>query len=222
MSDAPPPLKIAWDQVAWRWAGQCSVAEAIAENLKDVKAVQGGAAPRVFAFEPAAPAVTLGRRAQTAEGRAALTSTLARSLAHGWPNLDVDRGGLATLHLPGQIVVLVALPVAAIQLRSLVRHMLQAAAATATARGCPTELRSDSDAGLWLGAGKLASIGLSHRAGVATHGLALNVAIDCGYGGLFTLCGHTNAQLASLYPQGSHSPVLLSDVAQTLRAYLLR
>ncbi len=204
----------------WRWAGQLAMAAAVSQNLDDLRAVQAGAAPRVLAFEPDQPTLTLGRRAHGASARAQIGATLELAAARGWPVLDVDRGGLATLHLPGQVVLLLALPVAATQLRQLVRDLLQAAADTAASSGTSAELRADTDAGLWLGPAKLASIGLCHRGGVASHGMALNAAIDTGYGGGLTLCGHSNAQLASLYPHRGGDPDRVAQVAQALCARL--
>lgn len=214
------PSSAAWGQAEWRWAGQLDMADAVTQNLSDLKAVHSGAAPRILAFEPAAPVLTLGRRAQTAVGRAELAPTVALATARGWPVLNVDRGGLATLHLPGQLVLLLAVPVAAVQIRQMVRDLLQAASATAAACGSRAELRADSDAGLWLGDAKLASIGLAHRDGVATHGLALNAAIDTAWAGPFTLCGHANAQLASLYPASPGAAAVVAEVGQILRVQL--
>lgn len=219
MTDPAVASLAAWRQAEWRWAGRLAMAEAVAHNLGDLQAVQCGAAGRILAFEPSEPVVTLGRRAQTASGQADLAPTLALAAARGWPVVAVDRGGLATLHLPGQVVLLVAVPVLAVQLRQLVSDLLSAAAATAAECGAEPELRTDSDAGLWAGSAKLASIGLGHRGGIASHGLALNAAIDTGLGGSLTLCGHANAQLASLYPAGPDRAARVAQVAQTLQAH---
>ena len=182
----------------WQWLGRIPFAEAVLRNAEAAAAVRAGARGRILAFEPAAPVFTLGRRAATEQGRAALAPTLAACTARGVACLAVDRGGLGTLHLPGQAVLFLALPCQREQLRDLVRELLQAAAAVAAVWGVAARVDDAVDVGLWSDAGKLASIGLAHSAGVVSHGLALNVAIDAGQGAGLTLCGRGDACLASL------------------------
>lgn len=212
---------VAWSEVHWRWQGRLSMDQAIAQNLHDISQVQAGSPSRVLAFEPSAPAVTLGKRARTPEGRAELAGTLALAEQRGWPVMDVERGGLATLHLPGQVVVLLALRLPATALRPLVSELLEAAAATAREFGSPCRVDSRDDVGVWQGGAKLAAIGLSHQLGVAGHGLALNAAIDPRLSSGLTLCGHRDAQTARVAAAAPSRPQLVCELAARLHLHLL-
>ena len=203
------------------FAGRLAFAAAVERNLAEAVAVAAGEPGRLLLFEPAAPLLTLGRRAQAAP--ATLAESVAVCQSRGLEVLPADRGGLATLHLPGQLVVFLAVPLPSAGIRALVQHLLAAAAAVARDRGLDPHLRDDHDAGLWLGDAKLASVGLRVQRGVVLHGLALNVALDSevlantAYPGL-TLCGHANARLADL---GGPPAALVADVAAALTRHLL-
>lgn len=212
---------VAWSEVHWRWQGRMAMDQAIAQNLLDISAVQAGSPSRALAFEPLAPAVTLGKRARTPAGREELAPTLALAALRGWPALDVERGGLATLHLPGQLVVLLAVRMAATSLRPFVAELLEAAAATARDRGCACQIDVDRDVGVWTQGAKLASIGLSHQHGVAGHGLALNAAIDTRLSSGLTLCGHRDARTASVCAPDRERPQQLGEFAAQLHLQLL-
>lgn len=183
---------------AWQWLGCIPFEQAVLRNAEAVAAVRAGAPACILAFEPQSPVFTLGRRAATPQGQAALAPTLAACAARGVPALPADRGGLGTLHLPGQTVLFLALPCKREQLRDLVRDLLSAAAAVALELGVAASVDDGEHVGLWCGAGKLASVGLAHGAGVVSHGLALNVAIDPLQGAGLVLCGRGDAGLASL------------------------
>lgn len=212
---------VAWSQVQWRWLGQMAMAEAVAANLADQAEVQAGAPSRALVFEPEAPVLTLGRRARTPDGRQALADSLALAALRGWPVLDVERGGLATLHLPGQVVVLLALRLPATALRPLVAELLGAAADTARALGCACEIDAEGDVGVWCGGAKLASIGLSHQRGVVGHGLSLNAAIDTRLSAGLTLCGHRDARTARIAAPLPERPQQLCEIAGRLHLALL-
>jgi len=110
------------------------------------------------------------------------------------PVVRIDRGGQVTYHGPGQLVVypLVDLRRAGLGVRSLVTALETALIALAAESGLEAVARRDAP-GVYVGARKLASIGLRIRRGASYHGLALNVAMDlepfsrinpCGYEGL--------------------------------------
>ncbi len=204
-----------------RFGGRLSFATAVEQNLADAEAVAAGAPPRLLLFEPAAPVLTLGRRAQA--GGADVVQSVAVCRSHGVEVAAADRGGLATLHLPGQLVVFLAVPLPTLGIRLLVHHLLSSAAVLAGRRGLQPHLRDDHDAGLWLGDAKLASVGLRVQRGVVLHGLALNVGLapeviaGVAYPGL-TLCGHANARLADL---GEVAPAAVADAAGELARQLV-
>ena len=213
----------------WRWLGRVELADAVAVNAAacarlraDPTAVRG----EIACFEPAAAVFTMGRRAQTPAGRAGLAASLAACAAKGIEVVAVERGGLGTLHLPGQLIVFVAVPCQRTRLRLLVCELLGAARALATAAGLATTLDAEGDVGLWAAghgpgrsAGKLASIGLYESRGIVSHGLSLNVAVDGGLGSGLALCGSSATRFNSLHAPGSLGDSVADAVAQAAVAY---
>ncbi len=183
----------------WRWLGRLGFAQADQLNHLDQLATQQDGQPRLLAFEPRSAVLTYTPRAQVADDIARQLEELHRRQIAPVP---VQRGGQAMLHLPGQLVVLVALPLGQTGVRGMVCQLLQVTALVARQFGSTPEVRADRDAGLWCATGehpaKLAAIGLCVVQQVAGHGVALNVAIDPARAAGLTLCGHANARYASL------------------------
>jgi len=129
------------------------------------------------------------------------------------PVVQIDRGGQVTYHGPGQLVVypLIDLRRHAMGVRQLVVALENAVIAYARELGVSAS-GSRQAPGVYVGAAKLASIGLRIRRGASYHGLALNVALDlepfgrinvCGYRGLIVtqladLCGVSEVRAAAL------------------------
>ncbi|HEY8585099.1 MAG TPA: lipoyl(octanoyl) transferase LipB [Rhodanobacter sp.] len=110
------------------------------------------------------------------------------------PVIPVDRGGQVTYHGPGQIVAypLIDLRRAGVGVRELVRRIEQALIDTLAHWNVPA-VRHEGAPGVYVGAAKIAALGLRVRRGCSFHGLAFNVAMDlepfqrinpCGYKGL--------------------------------------
>ena len=110
------------------------------------------------------------------------------------PVVQVDRGGQVTYHGPGQLVVypLISLSRRKLGVRTLVTEIEQAIVRTLTGLGIESSAKADAP-GVYVGAAKIASLGLRIRRGCSFHGLALNVDMDlepfqrinpCGYAGL--------------------------------------
>jgi lipoyl(octanoyl) transferase len=118
-----------------------------------------------------------------------------------WPRIDngipvvrVDRGGQITYHGPGQLVAYLLLDMRrrGIGVRSLVRQMEQAVVNLLADYGVAAKGQTDAP-GVYVGAAKIAALGLRVRNGCCYHGLALNVDValepfsainPCGYPGL--------------------------------------
>lgn len=189
----------------------------MARNEAAVQRVLRGQPGELLAFEPEAPVYTLGLRARTPAGRLTLAATVRTCEARGIRVREVDRGGLGTLHAPGQVVLFMALPCDRLELRSLVALLLEAAARVA-AEHCVIAAVDLGDAvGLWTPAGKLASLGLYEAHGVVQHGLAVNVCVPCDLAENLVLCGNASTRLASLAdlaPQGQG--LTTAKIAQSL------
>jgi len=113
---------------------------------------------------------------------------------NGIPVVRIDRGGQITYHGPGQVVVYLLLDMKrrGLSVRPLVRLMEQAVIDLLAAHNVAAVYRADAP-GVYVGAAKIAALGLRIRRGCCYHGLALNVAMDlgpfrdinpCGYEGL--------------------------------------
>ena len=110
------------------------------------------------------------------------------------PVVKIDRGGQVTYHGPGQIVAYLLLDLRRwkINVRELVRLMEQAVIDLLAEYGVAAHGREDAP-GVYVGAAKIAALGLKIKNGCCYHGLAFNVDMDlspfaninpCGYPGL--------------------------------------
>jgi len=110
------------------------------------------------------------------------------------PVIPVDRGGQVTYHGPGQIVgyPLIDLRRLHVGVRELVYRIEQAMIDTLAHWQVAAERHAGAP-GVYVGAAKIAALGLRVRRGCTFHGLAFNVAMDlepfqrinpCGYKGL--------------------------------------
>jgi len=113
---------------------------------------------------------------------------------NGIPVVRVDRGGQITYHGPGQLVAYLLLDLRrrGLNIRPLVRVMEQAVISLLAAYGVKAHGRADAP-GVYVGAAKIAALGLRVKNGCCYHGLALNVDVNlapfhainpCGYAGL--------------------------------------
>lgn len=110
------------------------------------------------------------------------------------PVIQVDRGGQVTYHGPGQLIAYLLLDLrrAGLGVKRLVTLLEQAVIDLLATYEIDAARRADAP-GVYVGAAKIAALGLRIRKGCSYHGLALNVAMDlepfqrinpCGYAGL--------------------------------------
>ena len=134
---------------------------------------------------------------------------------------EVDRGGEATYHGPGQLV---AYPIVNIRpmggplkfVRALEQTMIRTLADydidAATREGCT---------GVWAGDDKIGAIGLKVSRGIASHGLSLNVDPDLSYYEHVIPCGSREITVTSMARLLGH-PVDVETVAYTLQYHFAR
>jgi lipoyl(octanoyl) transferase len=140
------------------------------------------------------PVVTYGPRTSAADLPAGL----------GIPTVEVDRGGFATYHGPGQLVGYLVADIGRHGPVDIVRWMENGLVAALDRLGFPALRRdtppgSTSLAGVWTPAHhKIASIGMRIRQGVTSHGFALNVRPDMTAFDRFTVCGLHEVTMTSL------------------------
>ncbi len=111
--------------------------------------------------------------------------------------LEVERGGDATYHGPGQLV---GYPVTLLQEHDVRRHVrtIENALIRAVKRFGVEGERVEGHPGVWVGGRKLASIGVAVTNWVAFHGFALNVNTDMSYFDLIRPCGLDPDKMTSM------------------------
>jgi lipoyl(octanoyl) transferase len=119
------------------------------------------------------------------------------------PVVQVDRGGQVTYHGPGQLVAytLIDLKRTALTIRDLVSALENAVINTVAEYGIEACSRSDAP-GVYVGAAKLASVGLRIRRSCSYHGLALNVDMDLSPFTRINPCGFEGMQMTQLVSLG--------------------
>jgi len=132
-----------------------------------------------------------------------------------------SRGGQATCHAPGQLIVYTLLNLHRIGLgvRTLVACLEDAVISLLTERNVPAH-RRDSLPGVYVRDNKIASIGLRINRGHSFHGLALNVAPDLRLFKKFCVCGNPSLTMTSLHECGVFDSV--ERTAQRLLPHLKR
>ncbi len=128
------------------------------------------------------PVVTVGRGTPAEEQRLLATA--------GIPVIEVERGGEATYHGPGQLVAypILALPEGRRDLHRYLRD-LEEVVIGVLAELALEGLRRPGLTGVWIGARKVCSIGVAVRRWVTWHGLALNLHTDLAPFRRFHPCG---------------------------------
>jgi lipoyl(octanoyl) transferase len=122
----------------------------------------------------------------------------------GVPTVEVDRGGYATYHGPGQLVGYVVMSLRERGPVDVVRWLENGLVGALDRLGFETVRRdsppgSPSLVGVWTPEQhKVASIGMRIRRGVTSHGFALNVDPDMRVFDQFTVCGLQHVTMTSL------------------------
>ena len=152
-----------------RWLGSAvDYATALELQEQTAAAVADGRAPETLLLLEHAPVYTIGRlRDQSSLGdRAALP----------FPVFEIQRGGQATYHGPGQLVgyPILDLRTRGKDLHAHLRGIEQALLDTCAALGVAAS-RRDGLTGVWTDRGKIASLGVGVKKWISLHGFALNV-----------------------------------------------
>ncbi len=171
------------------------------------------------------PLLTVGRAAKLenygvpAAAADAVPATAAGQVVHpsGLPVYEVSRGGKATFHGPGQIVVypLIRLEKGARDLHCYL-HALEQALIHAVAESGLAGGRDPRNTGCWIGGRKVASIGVAVRRWVTYHGIALNVTTDLDWFRRFDPCGLAPELMTSMATELGAEPDL-----PTVKGHLL-
>jgi len=113
--------------------------------------------------------------------------------------VQTDRGGGATVHNPGQLVVypVVGLRALGFGVKPFVAWVLEMGRELLESYGVAAECRQNP-LGLWVGERKIASLGIHVSRGVATHGIAMNLANDLTLFNAIVPCGLAGVAMTSV------------------------
>lgn len=147
------------------------------------------------------PVITIGRGG----GEEDLLVPREFLLQQGIRVLPTDRGGRATYHGPGQLVVYPILRLPDGDLYRYVWRLEEAAIRVLQAFGLKAE-RLEGHPGVWVNGQKIAAIGISVRNGITRHGLALNIAPQMAHFDLFIPCGLRDRRVTSMERELGYAP----------------
>lgn len=139
------------------------------------------------------PTVTIGKTG----GAADLCLDRQALEARGVCVVESNRGGMATYHAPGQLVVYPIIKLVERDLHQYVNLLLQTAAEVL--RGYGLDPKRDSDQpGLWVGGSKIASMGVAAHKWVVSHGVAINANNEIDGFSLIVPCGRPGQAVTSI------------------------
>ncbi|MFZ2269339.1 MAG: lipoyl(octanoyl) transferase LipB [Azonexus sp.] len=139
----------------------------------------------------------------------------------GIPLVRIDRGGQVTYHGPGQVVIYLLLDLARlkIKVRELVSAIEQAVIDLLGNYGVSAE-RRDGAPGVYVGAAKVAALGLRIRNGCSYHGVSLNVDMDLTPFDAINPCGYPGLQVVQT--KDLNIPLTADEAGEQLSQQLLR
>lgn len=195
------------ENLSAEFLGLQDYSDVLAKQLELVDTVRGNKHIRVLGLE-FKPVITLGVRGSREDD-------LDESADQSIPVVKTDRGGQATMHMPGQLVVypMIDLKAYGIGVRDFVCVLSKATAATLNSYGIDA-FSSDESPGLYTVRGKIAFIGIRLDRGVVRHGLSLNVSNDITQFGAIRSCGVTSAAVDKVSNYKTALPTDLSSVFQ--------
>jgi lipoyl(octanoyl) transferase len=159
------------------------------------------------------PVVTLGYRRPRAQVRLSVEALAEQGIAV----VEIERGGGATYHGPGQLVAYAIFSslLRSRGIRRFVACLEEVMLRVSQACGV-VAVRKPGLPGIWAGERKLGAVGIAVRGGVSLHGWALNVSLDLLPFSYIVPCGLADKGVTSL-EQECGTPVSLSQVVEQTR-----
>jgi lipoic acid synthetase len=174
--------------------GLLTYGEAFQRQLELVDARIAGDAPDRLVLVEHPPVVTIGRSGEAEDLR--ITEDALR--AKGIELCRVDRGGRATYHGPGQLVIYPIIKLQSNDLHDYIQRLQRVVGAVIRTWGL-NPVMQPGQPGMWIGSEKIASVGIAVRKWVTYHGVALNVNSDVDAFRWIRPCGHPYATITSLH-----------------------
>ena len=190
-----------------RWLGRIGYAEALSLQEKMVARKREDArAPDTLLLLEHDPVYTIGRTPDQTSLRGAT------HLPH--PVFQINRGGQATYHGPGQLVgyPIIDLRNCGQDLHKFLRWIEELLVELLTSFGIEAQ-RREGLTGVWVDHRKIASIGVGVRHWITMHGFALNVCGDLSPFAKITPCGIANVTMTSIELESSRSVTVAAAAA---------
>lgn len=188
-------MSLAFQILDW---GLIDYQQALEEQKKLAQLVRAHSMDGYLIFCSHPPVVTLGRKTQTND-------------VTYWsgPIVEVSRGGRATYHGPSQIIMYPIIdleklspprdiPVYMRRLEEITIAALAEYQIHAVGKSLTTTQTNLEDTGVWVGAKKIASLGVGVTQWVTYHGLALNLDFDPSAFKGINPCGYQSSVMTSL------------------------
>lgn len=177
-------------EMGHQWLGRIGFAEALALQQELAERRQRGEAEDTVLMLEHEPVYTIGKRPDQ-------SSLGLGQLPH--PVIEISRGGQATYHGPGQLVVYPVLDLRAygMDLHHYLRALEEAVLAACRAMGLQAR-RREGLTGVWIADRKLASIGIGVKRWISMHGVAINIGGDLSPFEQITPCGIAGVTMTSL------------------------
>ncbi|MGK0186081.1 MAG: lipoyl(octanoyl) transferase [Verrucomicrobiales bacterium] len=178
------------DTIEHRWLGRIDYGEALAMQESQAKLRRVNEAPDTVFFLEHDPVYTIGKRPDQ-------SSLGGDDLPH--PVVEISRGGQATFHGPGQLVVYPILDLRNFgqDLHRYLRALEDGVISACRAMGVNAR-RKEGLTGAWVEDRKLASIGIGVKNWVSLHGVAINISGDLSPFAYITPCGIDGVAMTSL------------------------
>jgi lipoyl(octanoyl) transferase len=200
MSDSP----VSNSQITARWLGRLGYAEALALQ-EEIVAAQLATIHSGNTDSPG-ELLLLEHEAVYTIGRTPDQSSLRDAARLPHPVIQINRGGQATFHGPGQLVGYPILDLSrrGRDLHRYLRTLEEIIITVCQAHGIEA-IRREGLTGVWVGARKLASIGVGVRHWISMHGFALNVCGELSGFQQITPCGIAGVEMTSLERECGHA-----------------
>ena len=133
-------------------------------------------------------------------GRTRDRSSLREGIELPAPLVEINRGGQATYHGPGQLTgyLILDLHRYGSDLHTFLRTIEQSLIDFLLAEGVAAAGRSEGQTGVWVEDRKIASIGVGVRRWISMHGFAINVAEDLSGFDAIVPCGIQGVEMTSI------------------------
>jgi lipoyl(octanoyl) transferase len=196
--------------IDFRWLGRIEYRAALAMQESLVAQRRAGEIDDTVLLLQHDPVYTIGRTRDR--------SSLRESAALPHPVVEINRGGQATWHGPGQLVgyLIVDLQGRGADLHRYLRALEQAQIDCLREIGVENAGRREGLTGVWIGDRKIASIGVGVRHWVAMHGFALNVSRDLSGFEAIVPCGIAGVTMTSVERETGRD-VSVESVAEAVR-----